>query len=83
MAAERGFGGRRGADVGAGPESADARKTVVLVAVVRGAVALKPVFMQWRRAWRVPFAVREGLLGGLGGGGMGWGLAYKSRIGWG
>ena len=57
------FGGRRGVDVGRGAESADARRAVVLVAVVRGAVALKPVFMQWGKIWRVPFAVREGLLG--------------------
>ena len=36
----------------------------MLVAVVRGAVALKLVFMRWRRVWRVPFAVWKGV-GGL------------------
>lgn len=34
---------------GSGRESSDARRTVVLAAVVRGAVALKLVFMQCRR----------------------------------
>jgi hypothetical protein len=63
VAVGRGFGGRRRVDVGRGAESADARRAVVLVAVVRGVVALKLVFMQWGKVWRVPFAVREGLLG--------------------
>ena len=59
---------------GSGRESADARRTVVLAAVVRGTVALKLVFMRCRRVWRVPFAVRESCWGGLVGGFGGVGL---------
>lgn len=65
---------------GSGRESADARRTVVLAAVVRGTVALKLVFMRCRRVWRVPFAVRErrrDLLGVR----IGWGESERGSLG--
>ena len=66
---------------GAGPESADARRTVVLAAVVCGAVALKPVFMWCRRGYWG--RVSPGFWGEKGGGGR---LTRRDllgvRIGW-